>query len=150
MNIVDICEYKYPGQIELGHISFRKPDQEILIDQWLVPNEQQPTEADLLSYGLEHQLAIEVNALSIDCAARLQYLIEQTAKAKNYESALSCVSYSSSQNVQWKAEADTFIVWRDSVWAYAYNLLDEALSGIIPIPTVETVINGIPVIVWPA
>lgn len=149
MNIVRICQYKYPGQVEIGNISFRKPDDEILIAAWNVPDEPQPTEAELLAYGQEHQRAIEINALSLELAVTIQYLIDQTAKAKQYENAVSCASYASSTIETWKLEADTFIAWRDSVWAYAYEQLAIYSGNEEPLPNVEQFMASLPQIQWP-
>jgi len=149
MNIVQICQYKYPGQVEIGNITFRKPSDEILIETWKVPDEPKPTEAELLAYGLEHQRAIEINALSLDLAATIQYLIEQISRSKQYESAVSCASYANSTNETWKIEADTFIAWRDTVWVYAYEQLATYSGNQAPLPTVEQFIASLPAIIWP-
>jgi hypothetical protein len=149
MNIVQICQYKYPGQVEIGNISFRKPEDEILIAIWNVPNEPRPTEEDLLAYAQEHKRAIEINALSLELASTIQYLIEQTAKSKSYENAVSCASYANSTNEAWKLEADTFIAWRDSVWSYAYEQLAIYSSNEEPLPSVEQFMVSLPQIQWP-
>jgi len=148
MNIVQICQYKYPNQVENTNITFRKPDSEILISTWSVPNEPRPTEAELLAYGQEHKRAIEINALSLELAATIQYLVDQTAKYKNYENAVSCASYANSTIEAWKVEADTFIAWRDSVWFYAYLQLELYSGNEEPLPSVEQFMAALPQIEW--
>lgn len=150
MNIVDICQYKYPGQIDKGNIEFRKPEREILIAYWNVPDEPQPTEAELLAYGQEHQRAIEVHALSIDCASRMESVINNTARERQYDNGVSCAGYANSTNEIWKAEADAFIAWRDKVWEYAFNKMQEYLSNEKPLPTLEAFIEALPKIEWSA
>jgi hypothetical protein len=148
MNIVQICQYKYPGQIEVNNISFRKPDDGILIATWNVPNQTQPTEAELLAYGQEHERAIDINALSLELAATIQHLIDQTAKSKQYENAVSCASYANSTMLNWKLEADTFIAWRDSVWAYAYEQLAIYSGNEEPLPSITEFMASLPQIQW--
>lgn len=149
MNIVEICTFKYPGQIKLGNISFRKPDDEILIDYWNVPNEPQPTEQELIDYGIANARAIEINQTAINAAQQSQLVIDTTARSKGYGDGVSCASYATSTNVQWKNEAVAFIDWRDSVWNYLYALLAAISGSSDPIPSVQEILNGIPPIVWP-
>lgn len=47
MNIVEIVEVVYPGAIEAGLVSFRKPEEDILIAYWGL-EDPQPTEQELL------------------------------------------------------------------------------------------------------
>lgn len=82
----------------------------------------------------------------------LQVLTESTldavAKSKQYSSAISCASYAASTNVAWKAEADAFIAYRDSVYEYAINYMDRAESGEIANPSKEDYMSAFPVMIW--
>ena len=150
INIVDVVQYKYPGQIQKGNVSFsQKSENEIVIYSWTVPNEPQPTEQELIDYGIIHERSIEINALSITVSAIAQSIIDSTAQIKSYANGLSCASYVTSTNLQWKNESIAFIDWRDSVWNYLYALLAEISGGSAPIPTVQQIIDGIPEIIWP-
>lgn len=149
MNIVEVCRYKYPGQIELGNINFRQPDEDILIGYWAVPNEPQPTEKELIDYGIANERVIQINATSIDCAQAVQAVIDKAAQSRSYSDGISCATYSTSSNVQWKAEAQAFIDWRDQVWNYLYALLATLMGNKEPIPSVQEIINDLPVMVWP-
>ena len=149
INIVQICQYRYPGQVENMNITFRQPDQEILIATWKVPNEPQPTEQELIDYGLANERAIEIDSTSRNAAPSAQHIIDATAKAKSYADGVSCASYATSSNAQWKAEAQCFIDWRDSVWNYLYQLLATLSGNQEPIPSVQEIINQLPIIVWP-
>lgn len=131
------------------NITFRQPEQEILIATWNVPNEQQPTEQELIDYGIANQRAIEIDSTSREAAPSVQYVIDKTAQSKSYADAVSCASYSTSSNTQWKAEAECFIVWRDSVWNYLYQLLATLEGNQDPIPSVQEILDSLPVIVWP-
>lgn len=149
INIVQICQYKYPGQVEKMNITFRQPEQEILIATWNVPNEPQPTEQELIDYGIANQRAIEIDSTSRDAAPSVQNVIDATAKAKSYADGVSCASYATSTNAQWKAEAQAFIDWRDSVWNDLYQLLATLQGNQDPIPSVQEIINSLPAIQWP-
>ena len=149
MNIVQICQYKYPSQVEAGNIMFRQPEEEILIAMWKVPNEPQPSEKELIEYGVLHERAIEINATSINATPSAQNVIDKTAQSKGYGDGVSCASYATSTNALWKSESVIFIAWRDSVWDYLYALLAKISGGSDPIPSVQEIIDGIPPIVWP-
>jgi hypothetical protein len=149
MTIMDVINFLYPDAIKSNLVMFRMPDAELLIAEWNIPNVPQPTEQELLDYGIEHERAITINALSLQATPMLQSIIDATAKAKSYENGISCASYANSTNVQWAAEAQAFIAWRDSVWSYAINLLATLQGNEEPIPSIEDVIAGMPQITWP-
>ncbi len=150
ITIVDVVEYKYPGQIQKGNVSFRQvsPDK-IVIALWTVPNEPQPTEQELIDYGIANARAIEISITAVNAAQQSQLVIDSTAQSKGYSDGVSCASYATSTNAQWKSEAIAFIAWRDSVWDYLYALLAQISGGSDPIPSVQQILDGIPPIVWP-
>lgn len=150
ITIVDVVGYKYPGQILKGNVSFRQVSKDdIQIASWTVPNEPQPTQQELIEYGIVHARAIEINITAINAAQQSQVIIDSTAQDKGYADGVACASYATSTNVQWRNEAIAFINWRDSVWNYLYALLAQISGGSDPIPSVEEILNGIPAIVWP-
>lgn len=75
--------------------------------------------------------------------------LDLTANSRLYDSAASIISYANSTNLTWKIEADTFIAWRDAVYAYTLPILNDVSAG-EPAPTMEQFLAGFPVIVWPA
>lgn len=79
----------------------------------------------------------------------LSDFIELKAKEKGYSSAVSCTSYSLCTNVQWAAEANAFIAWRDLAFEYAFDYLEGVQSGEIINPTPETFLAGLPSMIWP-
>lgn len=83
------------------------------------------------------------------CVLSLNNFIEDTAKAKQYGSAVSCASYVSSSNPAWKAEADAFVAWRDACWEYAFDYFARSQNGDIPSPSIEDFMGGVVAIVWP-
>lgn len=150
INLVEICQLKYPGELEAGNMGFRQPDEEILFSFWKVPGIEQPLESELMAEALQWQPIYDFNTLQSACVVAIANILESTARAKNYDSALSCASYVMSNNASWKAESQAFIDWRDAVWGYAYTILAQVEAGTIPAPTVDEFIAGMPVMVWPS
>ena len=92
---------------------------------------------------------VDVPLTQQDFINAIKKLLHDMAVARNYESEYSIASYASSTNLVWKADAETFISWRDGVWLYAYSELALIQAGEKPIPTIEEFIAGLPTIVWP-
>ncbi len=149
INIVEICRLKYPGQIELGNITFRMPEEDILIDYWNVDGVSQPTEASLLAEANIWEPIYMLNQLKASSRVLLQSLLDTTAQAKTYNDALHCVSYGLSTNVQWLAEATTFIAWRDDIYEAALAILDGIENNGDPVPTEQEFLAALPTITWP-
>lgn len=70
--------------------------------------------------------------------------LNSTAKAKGYDSALSAVSYETSGNAQWAAEAVAFKTWRDAVWVQVFAYTPETAPA-----TAEALIAALPTLTWP-
>ena len=49
-------------------------------------------------------------------------LLNSVALSWGYDSIVSAVSYFFSTNLQYKADAEALIAWRDSIWAEAYTI----------------------------
>lgn len=149
MNIVDVCVIQYPGQVEVGNITFRQPDNDILIDTWNVEGVPQPSEQELLDLIPSLEAAYQLNQLKLTSKGLIQNLLDTTAQAKTYNDALHCVSYGFSSNVTWKAEADAFIAWRDNVYETALQILSDVEGG-APVPTEQQFLAELPAITWPS
>lgn len=91
-------------------------------------------------------------AAEIKEAARVAVsaLVQETARARAYDGAESCASYVASTNATWAAEAHVFVAWRDAVWSSVYATLTAVEAGKEPPPTIEALLAGLPVIVWPS
>lgn len=57
------------------------------------------------------------------CKQTAQNLLDSTANNWGYDSMLSAATYTLSTNSQYKADAQTLVEWRDSVWAETYTIL---------------------------
>ena len=75
--------------------------------------------------------------------------LDQKAREKDYDSALSVASYSGSTNLQWKAESDAFVAWRDIVFESLLETL-AAVQGGAQAPSIVDLLAGLPVLSWPA
>lgn len=148
MNIVDVCILQYPGQVESGNITFRQPDNDILINTWHVEGVPQPTEQELLDLIPSLEPIYQLNILKQTSKGLLQNLLDTTAQSKTYHDALHCVSYGFSTNITWKAEADAFIAWRDAVYESALQILQDIENG-APVPTEQEFLAQLPTITWP-
>mgnify|MGYP001585451714 CR=1 FL=1 len=113
--------------------------------QWLSEDVPKPTLQEIENLWPECLNQIQIKIYKTE----LEKLLNSVAAQKDYRSQLSIVSYTSSSNPQWKAEADSFIDWRDALYSYALQVMDNVLNGNIPAPTLEDFLQGAPVIVWP-
>lgn len=102
-------------------------------------------------YGHAARSGEQLPALSAnDYARAVQSLIDSTASARGYADGVACLSYSSSTNLAWRAEAVAFMAWRDAVWAYCYGVLGDVQAGRQTQPTIASLLAGLPSMNWPA
>lgn len=81
-----------------------------------------------------------------DYIAAVQRQVDATAASKGYDSGTSCASYVTDQ--VYGQEAQSFVNWRSSVWAYAYAQMAEVQEGRRVRPTIDGFIEELPVIQW--
>ena len=79
----------------------------------------------------------------------VQNWVDLTAQTRGYDSGVTCASYANSIVSTWSADATNFIQWRDSVWLYVYDQLQQVLDGNRTAPTIEGLIAELPLITWP-
>ena len=83
-----------------------------------------------------------------DIQNAVQILLDSKAQEKNYDNGFAIASYALSTNETFRTEATNFIAWRDAVWSKCYQLLDLFTSGQIEMPSVENVLEQLPVLEW--
>lgn len=147
--IIDIIKKLYLNEYKDGLITFYQPADKVVIKDWLVPNVEQPTQAYLDSLMPQYQHEFDCDEFENSVYWIIKKLINDTAMQKSYDSTISCASYATSTNPQWKAEAETFIAWRDTVLAFCYSKLEAIRNQQIPIPTIPELLASLPEIVWP-
>lgn len=148
LNVVQICQAKYPGEVEKLHITFLQTEFDILIEEWKVAGVDRPTEAELLAQSDEYQTAYDLMIFMQIGQQLVQVTVDDTARSRQYNNGVYCASYAQSTNPVWAAEAQAFIAWRDSIYAYALQVFSDIQSG-QPALTQEEFVAGFPEIVWP-
>lgn len=78
----------------------------------------------------------------------VQKYLDKTAQSKGYDNTYTCLSYLSSTDEIWNREANAFNSWRDRVWRKCHEILNAFMAGEIAQPTVEELIEQLPVIDW--
>lgn len=150
MNFEQIITTVYQKQF-IDNLFSLKYDEEnnVVIYVWNVPNIPQPTYDEIMAFYTP-QLEIDYNTnqfVNLGTPLIANY-IDSIAQERQYDSAVSCVSYFMSTNVQWKNEAIAFIAWRDSVFAYTMEQVALMATGARSIPTFEEFKTELPKITW--
>lgn len=79
---------------------------------------------------------------------RIQLLLDDTARHKNYDNGVSLASYANSTIDSFKQEALSFIQWRDTVWNTCYHYLDLYQKGEYEFTTVSDFLSLLPTFNW--
>ena len=151
MNIIQLCQIKYPNMVETMHIIFSQ-DMEggpLRISKWDVPNVPEPTVEELEAEIPQYQRQFDVQTFKKDIDAKVSALLNSTAQSHGYSDSQSIVSYVSSSNTQWQAEAQAFVAWRDQVWQHVY-VEYTAIDAGGNIPNKDEFIASLPQIAWPS
>ncbi len=148
LNLTQICQAKYPGEVEKLNITFRQREFDVVIHSWHVEGIPRPKESDLLAEADEYEDRYNIIIFMQNGDILTQEVIDNTAQSRQYNNGVSCASYAQSTNPVWAAESQAFIAWRDSVYVYALQVYSDIQSG-IPVPTQEEFVAGFPRMVWP-
>lgn len=76
--------------------------------------------------------------------------LDEMAQEREYDGILSLCSYGVSTSVARKAEGDAGIACRDAVWDYMDQLLIDVVNKTRVMPTIDKLIQELPVIQWPS
>lgn len=152
MNFYEIITTVYADSWKLNQFTLCQNNETdgVVIQSWNVPNTPQPSHEEVMAMGtpeLEH--AYNLNEFKNNGSILIVYYMDSVAQQRQYDSSLSCASYSNSSNIQWKSEADAFIAWRDSVFSYTIAQIALMESNQRSIPTLEEFKTELPAIVWP-
>jgi len=153
MNFYQIITTVYASQWALNQFTLGDANdgQGIFITSWNVPNVTQPTHAEVMAMETpEMAFQYAYDTFLSAYLAQLRTLIDGVARQRNYDDAISCLSYLSSTNGAWKLESETFSAWRDAAWTYLYAQQVLILDKTRAIPTIEQLNAELPVIVWPS
>jgi hypothetical protein len=80
----------------------------------------------------------------------VQMWMDQTVRARNYDSLLSACTYATDPNPMFAAEGQACVAWRSAVWTACYQILADVQSLTRGAPaSTEDLIAELPTIVWP-
>ena len=96
------------------------------------------------------EVVLDPSKCLIHIQARYEQAIQEhivsTAQGKGYDDDKSLLSYVDDPNPVWDMEAKAFKKWRSLVWQKCHEILSAVDSE--HIPTIEDIINLLPVIEW--
>jgi hypothetical protein len=79
----------------------------------------------------------------------VQAHIDATAQSKGYNDGAAMAGYVVSTIPTWRAEAETFVAWRDAVWLYVFELMAQVQAGDAEPPaSTDALIGWLPQIEW--
>lgn len=149
MSVVDVCTYLYPGEFEKGNISFGQiPGELPYITRWEVPGVEQPTIEYIISQMPRFQNQFDIDYFDVIGSLLIKDYMDEIVHAKQYDSAVSCASYTTSTIELWKRQADIFIAWRDSVFLYIIEQVQKMRDGERDVPTFDDFKRELPEITW--
>ncbi len=82
--------------------------------------------------------------------AAITTLLDSTVQARGYDNIVSCVSYLTSGNETFKAEAQAASDWRDAVYSTGYTLLEAPPDGVTTVAQVLALLPAATDYGWPA
>lgn len=119
-----LCEYHF--------VSTDPEFQEIVNSGFNIEEPEQPTVEEIIQ----------------EIKDRIQLLLDDTARQKNYDNGVSLASYANSTIDSFKQEALSFIQWRDTVWNTCYHYLDLYQKGEYEFTTVSDFLSLLPTFNW--
>jgi len=79
----------------------------------------------------------------------IQQHLDDFAKTRGYDGIMSACTYATSTVPKFQIEGQYCVQARDATWSMAYDLLDQVQAGEIDVPTMEEVMESLPVLAWP-
>lgn len=120
----------------------------MLCDYHFIPED--PEFQEIVNSGFEIQEPEQPTVEDIvqEIKNRIQQLLDDTARQKNYDNGVSLASYANSTIDSFKYEALSFIEWRDTVWNTCYYYLDLFNKGEYEFTTVAEFLSLLPTFNW--
>lgn len=120
----------------------------MLCDYHFIPED--PEFQEIVNSGFEIQEPEQPTVEDIvqEIKDRIQLLLDDTARQKNYDNGVSLASYANSTIDSFKQEALSFIQWRDTVWNKCYHYLDLYQKGEYEFTTVSDFLSLLPTFNW--
>ncbi len=120
----------------------------MLCDYHFIPADPEFQEIVNSGFNIEEPEQPTVEDIIQEIKDRIQLLLDDTAKQKNYDNGVSLASYANSTIDSFKQEALSFIQWRDTVWNTCYYYLDLYQKGEYEFTTVSDFLSLLPTFNW--
>jgi hypothetical protein len=78
----------------------------------------------------------------------VQRYMDETAQTRGYDNIHTACSYVNSTDAIFAQEGAACLAWRDQVWRTCYNILDQVMNGDREVPSLEELIEELPVLNW--
>ena len=93
----------------------------------------------------QQQEALRIKA---EIEAGIDAYIDSVAQAKGYDNRLTCMARAGFEG-PFQAEGIAFGQWMDSCYLACFQIMDEVMAELRPVPTVDELIAELPPMVWP-
>lgn len=91
----------------------------------------------------------DMNLLVIaDYEDAVQEFMDNKVREKGYDDIYTCLSYKGDPNPTYNSEAEAVLNWRSQVWQTANNIFGQWKMGSIQQPTIQDVLDQLPVLEW--
>ena len=120
----------------------------MLCDYHFIPEDPEFQEIVNSGFNIEEPEQPTVEEIVQEIKDRIQLLLDDTARQKNYDNGVSLASYANSTIDSFKQEAISFIEWRDAVWNTCYHYLDLFNKGEYEFTTVSDFLSLLPTFNW--
>lgn len=120
----------------------------MLCDYHFIPEDPEFQEIVNSGFNIEEPEQPTVEEIIQEIKDRIQLLLDDTARQKNYDNGVSLASYANSTIDSFKQEALSFIQWRDTVWNTCYHYLDLYQKGEYEFTTVSDFLSLLPTFNW--
>lgn len=120
----------------------------MLCDYHFIPVDPEFQEIVNSGFNIEEPEQPTVEEIIQEIKDRIQLLLDDTARQKNYDNGVSLASYANSTIDSFKQEALSFIQWRDTVWNTCYHYLDLYGKGEYEFTTVSDFLSLLPTFNW--
>ena len=98
----------------------------------------------------EDKQAAFMEAKQAEFTAAIQKRLDDFARTRNYDNALSAATYATSTNPKFATEGQYIVEVRDATWAAGYDILEDVLAGNRAVPDgIEDFENELPQLEWP-
>jgi hypothetical protein len=75
-------------------------------------------------------------------------IFDRVAQSKRYDNRLTCAMRASYEG-PYKAEGVAFGLWMDTCYATCYDTLAKAQADLLPYPSIDQMLAGLPEMIWP-